>query len=121
MAAKKISRGIVTNGAVRQWGQRFYAQQNGSLGVLTHWIVMACDRWLRTKAARGGLNRTNLTISHSTSADATRLAFAQAKYVFIAQVNRLEGVARISREEDFLLFQKALVEVKLTFQALTDN
>lgn len=81
----KISRGIATNGALPQWGQQFYAQQNGSLGNLTHWIVMACDRWLRTKAARGGLNRTNLAISHSTSAEETRLAIAQANYVLIGR------------------------------------
>ena len=60
-----------------------------------HWIVIkACDRWPRTKAARGGLNRTNLTIAHSTSAEATRLAIAQVKYVLIAPVDRLERTAR---------------------------
>ena len=64
-------------------------------GSLTHWIVIkACDRWPRTKAARGGLNRTNLTIAHSTSAEATRLAIAQVKYVLIAPMDRLERAAR---------------------------
>ena len=75
----------MTNWALPQWDQQFYAQQNSSLGIVTHWIVMACDRWLRTKAARGGLNRTNLTISHSTSAEETRLAIAEATYLLIGR------------------------------------